>query len=88
MRECLDFIVGAHVPLWDIPRARRIARKALKTQYPGLDYAGPDPDQRGDAPSINKWVKRARKQVGADELAVKPAGRGGYKVRTLSAALR
>jgi hypothetical protein len=80
MRECLDYIVGKHVLLPDIPRYRQVARATIKRQHPRIEQAGPPSEHRGDSPSVNKWAKLAVKKLGAETLPLRRASQKDWSV--------
>ena len=82
LRELLDYMTGAEVPLWQIPEARALCMVALERQYPGLTRIEPPPGFKNDAMHAGRFIKAATKQLGGqDRLLVRRLPPTAFKVK-------
>lgn len=85
-REFLDYLVGHHVALWDVNKAREAAAAAINKRHPEL--AKLPPPEKTDSGNANKYVRTVAAKVGYDTITMAPFKSARVPDRTHTQALK
>lgn len=83
-RELFDFMAGRRVPIWDIPKARKLCIAHLNTIHPWLKSLDFDEHMKPDAHS--KYIKSVAARCGMTDLEVSALKPNAYKPTPISKA--
>lgn len=82
-RDFLDYMVGTHVMLHDVARARRAVADALRKQLGELAHVE-GPPEKTDSGNAGRYVKTVIKTLGYERVQVTPLKAGAFQVRTVA----